>query len=62
MEETNWDRYGTGNNSKCANCMAHCGYEATAVKDTMSHPVKALRVSLQGPTTEGPFAPDLANS
>jgi len=62
MEETNWDRYGTGNNPKCANCMAHCGYEATAVKDTMSHPVKALRVSLQGPTTEGPFAPDLANS
>jgi len=61
MEETNWDRYGTGNNPKCANCMAHCGYEATAVNDAMSHPLKALSVALQGPTTEGPFAPDLAN-
>ena len=62
LEETNWDRYGTGNNPKCANCMAHCGYEATAVNDAMSHPLKALSVALQGPTTEGPFAPDLANS
>jgi len=62
MEETNWDRYGTGNNPKCANCMAHCGYEATAVNDAMSHPLKALSVALQGPTTEGPFAPDVANS
>jgi hopanoid biosynthesis associated radical SAM protein HpnH len=34
LAETDWDRYGTGNNPKCANCMAHCGYEATAVADT----------------------------
>jgi len=47
MEETNWDRYGTGNNPKCANCMAHCGYEATAVNDAMGHPLKGLRVSLR---------------
>ena len=60
MEETNWDRYGTGNNPKCDNCMAHCGYEATAVTDAMNHPLKALRVSLQGPRTEGSFAPELA--
>ena len=60
MEETNWDHYGTGNNPKCDNCMAHCGYEATAVTDAMNHPLKALRVSLQGPRTEGPFAPELA--
>jgi hypothetical protein len=59
IEETDWDRYGTGNNPKCANCMAHCGYEATAVNDTISHPLKALRVSLQGPKTEGAFAPEL---
>ena len=59
MEETNWDRYGTGNNPKCANCMAHCGYEATAVNDAMGHPLKGLRVSLRGPKTEGPFAPEL---
>ena len=59
MEETNWDRYGTGNNPKCANCMAHCGYEATAVNDAIGHPVKGLRVMLRGPKTEGPFAPEL---
>jgi hopanoid biosynthesis associated radical SAM protein HpnH len=59
MEETNWDRYGTGNNPKCANCMAHCGYEATAVNDAIGHPLKSLRVSLRGPKTAGPFAPEL---
>jgi hopanoid biosynthesis associated radical SAM protein HpnH len=59
IEETDWDRYGTGNNPKCANCMAHCGYEATAVNDTINHPLKALRVSLRGPKTDGPLAPEL---
>ncbi|RMH06701.1 MAG: adenosyl-hopene transferase HpnH [Nitrospirae bacterium] len=36
MEETNWDRYGTGRNPKCADCMVHCGYEASAVEETFS--------------------------
>ena len=31
MEDTDWDRYGTGNYEKCADCMVHSGYEATAV-------------------------------
>ena len=30
METTDWDSYGTGAYEKCANCMAHCGYEPTA--------------------------------
>jgi len=34
MDSTDWDRYGTGRNNKCANCMVHCGYEASAVADT----------------------------
>ena len=34
MEGTEWDRYGTGRNEKCADCMVHCGYEASAVADT----------------------------
>ncbi|HEX7230755.1 MAG TPA: adenosyl-hopene transferase HpnH [Candidatus Binatia bacterium] len=58
MEETMWNNYGIGNNPKCANCMAHCGYEATAVEDAINHPLKALRVALRGPKTEGGFAPD----
>jgi hopanoid biosynthesis associated radical SAM protein HpnH len=36
MEETDWERYGTGRNEKCADCMVHCGYEASAVQDTFS--------------------------
>ena len=33
--ETNWDNYGTeSGNPKCANCMVHSGYEASAVNDT----------------------------
>jgi hopanoid biosynthesis associated radical SAM protein HpnH len=60
MEETDWDAYGTGNYEKCADCMVHSGYEATAVADAVRHPVKALRVSLRGVDTEGPMAPEPA--
>ncbi len=56
MEETDWDSYGTGRNAKCADCMVHCGYEPTAVDDTLRHPLKALGVSLRGPRTSGPMA------
>jgi len=59
MEDTDWDAYGTGRNPKCANCMAHCGYEPTAVNDTVAHPIRALSVALRGPRTEGPMAPEL---
>ena len=56
MEETPWDNYGNSKNPKCANCMAHCGFEASAVEDAMAHPLKAAWVSLKGPRTEGPMA------
>jgi hopanoid biosynthesis associated radical SAM protein HpnH len=36
MESTAWEHYGTGRNEKCADCMVHCGYEASAVEDTFS--------------------------
>jgi hopanoid biosynthesis associated radical SAM protein HpnH len=36
MQTTDWDRYGTGRNEQCDDCMVHCGYEATAVDDTFS--------------------------
>jgi hopanoid biosynthesis associated radical SAM protein HpnH len=37
MRGTAWDRYGHGSgNPKCANCMVHSGYEATAVNHTFS--------------------------
>ena len=46
METTDWDTYGTGRYEKCANCMAHCGYEPTAAQASMSNPLKALGVAL----------------
>ncbi|MBO6950042.1 MAG: adenosyl-hopene transferase HpnH [Rhodospirillales bacterium] len=59
MDETPWEQYGTGNYEKCANCMVHCGYEPTAVADTVKHPLKALRVFLKGIDTEKPMAPEI---
>ena len=59
METTQWVNYGTGRNSKCADCMVHCGYEPTAINDTVARPWKALSVFLRGPRTDGPFAPEL---
>jgi hopanoid biosynthesis associated radical SAM protein HpnH len=59
MEETNWDSYGTGKYEKCADCMVHCGFEATAVEDAFSHPMQALGVALRGIRTKGPMAPDI---
>lgn len=52
-------QYRVGRNPACADCMAHCGFEPTAVNDTFAHPLKALRVAIHGPRTEGPMAPEL---
>ena len=62
MEETDWDSYGTGNYEKCANCMVHCGYEATAVKDAVRNPLKALVTTMSGVKTDGPMAPEISLS
>ena len=59
METTDWDAYGTGRYEKCANCMAHCGYEATAADAMMKHPIEAMMIGLRGVKTEGPMAPEI---
>jgi hopanoid biosynthesis associated radical SAM protein HpnH len=59
MNDTDWEHYGFGHNPKCDNCMAHCGYEGTAVDDTFAHPLKAFARFRRGPVTEGDMAPDL---
>ena len=59
MNETDWDAYGTGNYEKCADCMAHCGYEASAVADMVARPWKALGVALRGIRTDGKMAPEI---
>jgi hopanoid biosynthesis associated radical SAM protein HpnH len=58
IEDTAWDSYGVGRNPACDNCMAHCGFEGTAVNDAFSHPLKALTTALRGPRTSGPMAPN----
>ena len=59
METTEWDKYGTGNYEKCADCMVHSGYEATAVNDAVTKPWKVLAVALKGPKTTGAMAPEI---
>ena len=59
MNETDWAAYGTGNYEKCADCMVHCGYEPTAVTDTINHPLKALKVFLKGIETVAPMAKEI---
>jgi hopanoid biosynthesis associated radical SAM protein HpnH len=59
MEETDWDAYGTGAYEKCADCMVHCGFEASAVDEAFAHPLRALGVALRGIRTEGPMSPDI---
>lgn len=55
LEETDWDRYGPGRHPRCADCMLHSGYEATAVNDALAHPWRALSVRLRGPGSSSSF-------
>ena len=59
MEGTDWDKYGTGNYEKCADCMVHSGFEATAVMDAVKKPWKIAAVALRGVKTDGPMAPEI---
>jgi hopanoid biosynthesis associated radical SAM protein HpnH len=59
METTEWEKYGVGNYEKCADCMVHSGFEASAVADTVKRPLKALSVMMRGVRTDGPMAPDI---
>ena len=60
MDTTDWDKYGTGNYEKCADCMVHSGYESTAVMDAVRSPIKTMMVALRGPRTDGPMAPEIS--
>src|ERR1700760_4650156 len=45
IEETDWDAYGRGKDERCANCMAHCGYEPSAVLATMGSLKESIRAA-----------------
>ncbi|MBV9100792.1 MAG: adenosyl-hopene transferase HpnH [Candidatus Dormibacteraeota bacterium] len=53
VETTDWDSYGRGRNEKCAQCMAHCGYEPTAIIATASSLRESLRAAKE--TVRGQF-------
>jgi hopanoid biosynthesis associated radical SAM protein HpnH len=46
MEKTPWDRYESGADPRCKNCMVHSGYEATVQRIAFSHPRDLLRLAL----------------
>lgn len=46
IETTDWDRYGRGKDPRCANCMAHCGYEPSAVMATTTSLRESLRAAV----------------
>jgi hopanoid biosynthesis associated radical SAM protein HpnH len=48
IEETDWSAFGRGKDPRCANCMAHCGYEPTAVIATMGSLRESLRAAVGG--------------
>ena len=43
IETTDWSAYGRGKDPRCANCMAHCGYESSAVLATMGSLRESIR-------------------
>jgi hopanoid biosynthesis associated radical SAM protein HpnH len=47
LETTDWSKYGRGNDPRCDNCMAHCGYEPTAVMASTKSVKQSLRALVQ---------------
>lgn len=48
LDTTDWDAYGRGRDPRCDNCMAHCGYEPSAVIATMQSLRESLRAVVAG--------------
>jgi hopanoid biosynthesis associated radical SAM protein HpnH len=48
IESTDWERYGRGRDPRCANCMAHCGYEPSAVFATLGSLKESARALVGG--------------
>jgi hopanoid biosynthesis associated radical SAM protein HpnH len=48
IESTDWERYGRGRDPRCANCMAHCGYEPSAVFATLGSVKESARALVGG--------------
>ena len=60
IDTTSWDSYGTeSGNPKCANCMVHSGYEASAVHDTFAS-VRGLLATARATLFGGNYADEKA--
>jgi hopanoid biosynthesis associated radical SAM protein HpnH len=59
MEETAWEKYGTGAYEKCADCMVHSGFEASAVTDAVKKPWKLAALALTGMKLDGPMTAEI---
>ena len=46
IDTTDWDSYGRGRDPRCDNCMAHCGYEPTAVFATIKSVKESVRAAV----------------
>lgn len=46
VEDTDWSAFGRGRDPRCENCMAHCGYEPSAVFATVGSLRESLRAAV----------------
>jgi hopanoid biosynthesis associated radical SAM protein HpnH len=46
LDTTDWNAFGRGKDPRCANCMAHCGYEPSAVLATMGSLRESIRAAV----------------
>ncbi len=53
MEKSLWDRYGNGEkDSRCANCMLHCGFESATIFGALNSPKDAVSLVISGAITK----------
>ena len=48
MSEELWERYGVGNDPRCANCMMHCGFESASIFSALKSPKEAYTMIKEG--------------
>lgn len=48
MKQDLWDRYGVGNDPRCANCLMHCGFESASIFDALGNPKAAFKMLKEG--------------
>ena len=48
FSEELWERYGVGNDPRCASCMMHCGFESATIFEAMSSPSDIFKLIKEG--------------